>query len=168
MNPYLHINRLEFVLTDHCTGRCKHCSVGERVAHPRREHHVPRQAAEQAIRFLADEYDMASVMTFGGEPLLYPAITCAIGTPRRWMPISTTSSTPWFRSMISWEIRSIARFIAALSINRVFSRITRSFPGAKNALPQRARRSITVSQKRTEPCRPHGTDLKDTDLYVLS
>ena len=66
MNPYLHINRLEFVLTDHCTGRCKHCSVGERVAHPRREHHVPRQAAEQAIRFLADEYDMASVMTFGG------------------------------------------------------------------------------------------------------
>ena len=78
MNPYLHINRLELILTDRCTGRCRHCSAGERVAHPRREAHVPVDASVGAIRFLAEHYDMHSVMTFGGEPLLYPEAVCGI------------------------------------------------------------------------------------------
>ncbi len=89
MNPYLDINRLEFILTDHCTGRCRHCSAGERVAHPRGTH-VPKEAAVRAVRELADMYDMQSVMTFGGEPLLYPEVACAIhcvakecGIPKR-------------------------------------------------------------------------------------
>ena len=117
MNPYLHINRLEFVLTDHCTGRCKHCSVGERVAHPRREHHVPRQAAEQAIRFLADEYDMASVMTFGGEPLLYPEITCAIHRTAAECAIPCRQIiTNGYFSRDEERIRQVARMLAEAGV----------------------------------------------------
>lgn len=89
LSPYLHINRIEFVVTDRCTGRCRHCSVGERVKRPR-PGHVPVAAAVEAIRFLAEHYDVQSLMTFGGEPLLYPDVTCAIhraaekcGIPRR-------------------------------------------------------------------------------------
>ena len=78
MNPYLHINRLEFILTDYCTGRCKHCSAAEMVNHPRTERHVPVAESVRAIRDLAEMFDMQSVMTFGGEPLLYPEVTCAI------------------------------------------------------------------------------------------
>lgn len=78
MNPYLNINRIEFVVTDRCTGRCDHCSVGERVRHPRPKKHVPQDAAVRAIRELAEIYDVQSVMTFGGEPLLHPEVTCAI------------------------------------------------------------------------------------------
>ena len=76
MNPYLDINRLEFILTERCTGRCKHCSAGEMVAHPKGTC-VPEEAAVRAVRELADMFDMQSVMTFGGEPLLYPETTCA-------------------------------------------------------------------------------------------
>ena len=120
MNPYLHINRLEFVLTDHCTGRCKHCSVGERVAHPRRERHVPRQAAEQAIRFLADEYDMASVMTFGGEPLLYPEITCAIHRTAAECAIPCRQIiTNGYFSRDEERIRQVARMLAEAGVNDV-------------------------------------------------
>ena len=77
MNPYLNIDRLEFILTDRCTGRCKHCSAGDRVLHPRGTH-VPQESAVRAVRELADMFDMQSVMTFGGEPLLYPEVACAI------------------------------------------------------------------------------------------
>ena len=76
-NPYMHLNRLEFILTDHCTGRCRHCSAGELVQNPR-PGHVPLEMSLQAIRDLAAMYPMQSVMTFGGEPLLYPEVTAAI------------------------------------------------------------------------------------------
>ena len=57
MNPYLDINRLEFILTERCTGRCKHCSAGEMVAHPKGTC-VPEEAAVRAVRELADMFDM--------------------------------------------------------------------------------------------------------------
>lgn len=120
MNPYLNINRLEFVLTDHCTGRCRHCSVGERVKHPRKEHHVPVEAAVRAIRDLAEQYDVQSVMTFGGEPLLYPAATCAIhrtamecGIPRRQI------ITNGYFSRDEGRIREVAQSLADAGVNDV-------------------------------------------------
>src|SRR6056297_3055018 len=44
-------------------------------------------------------------------------------TPRRWMPMSTTSSVPWLRSITSWAMRASARFMSALSRSCDFSRI---------------------------------------------
>ena len=31
MDRYIDLNRIEFVVTDTCSGRCKHCSNGERL-----------------------------------------------------------------------------------------------------------------------------------------
>ncbi len=117
MNPYLNIDRLEFILTDRCTGRCKHCSAGDRVLHPRVTH-VPQEAAVRAVRELADMFDMQSVMTFGGEPLLYPEVACAIhraaaecGIPKRQI------ITNGFFTRDADRIRDVARSLAKAGVN---------------------------------------------------
>ncbi|MBQ4581571.1 MAG: radical SAM protein [Clostridia bacterium] len=119
MNPYLNINRLEFILTQRCTGRCRHCSVGEMVAHPKGTC-VPEEAAVRAVCELADMFDMQSVMTFGGEPLLYPEVTCAIhraakecGIPKRQL------ITNGFFSRDEGRIREVAQSLADAGVNDV-------------------------------------------------
>jgi len=120
MNPYLHINRLEFILTDHCTGRCKHCSAAEMVSHPRKERHVPVEESLQAIRFLAEHYDMRSVMTFGGEPLLYPEVTCAIHRAAKECGIPCRQIiTNGFFSRAENRIREVAQSMADAGVNDV-------------------------------------------------
>ena len=119
MNPYLNINRLEFILTQRCTGRCAHCSAGAMVKHPQGTH-VPQGAAVRAVRELADMYDMQSVMTFGGEPLIYPEVTCAIhraatdcGIPMRQL------ITNGFFSRDEKRIREVARSLADAGVNEL-------------------------------------------------
>ena len=89
-SPYININRIEFVVTNHCTGRCLHCSVGDMLGYCEGGHHVRADKAAEAVRKLAEYFDVSSVMTFGGEPLLYPEVVCAIhsaakdaGIPKR-------------------------------------------------------------------------------------
>lgn len=77
-SPYLNIDRIEFAVTHQCTGRCLHCSVADKLNHPGEPRHVPQEAAVETVRWLAAHYDVQSVMTFGGEPMLYPDVTCAI------------------------------------------------------------------------------------------
>ena len=81
------INRVEFVLTRACTGRCKHCSLGDPPGNP--EHiEYPRLAG--MLTRIKSKHPIESVMCFGGEPLLYPDDVIAIfeeakaaGIPRR-------------------------------------------------------------------------------------
>ena len=69
-NKYLeNLNKIEFVITSACTGRCKHCSQGD---HSLCGEHIDSAIAADAVRRVAAEYDIKTVMTFGGEPLLYP------------------------------------------------------------------------------------------------
>ena len=76
MNPYLkNLNKIEFVVTYACTGRCKHCSEGE---HPFCGERIDPGIAADAVRKIAGEYDIKTVMTFGGEPLLYPEAVYAV------------------------------------------------------------------------------------------
>ena len=76
MNTYVkNVNRIEFVVTMACTGRCKHCSEGD---HTGCTGHIDAEAAANAVRTLCDHYQIESLMTFGGEPLLYPQVVCAI------------------------------------------------------------------------------------------
>ena len=76
MNEYLrHLNRIEFAVTLACTGRCKHCQNGDPVLSSA---HMDAETAVQAIRKICAHYSIASLMTFGGEPLLYPDVVCAI------------------------------------------------------------------------------------------
>ena len=70
MNQYLkNLNKIEFVVTYACTGRCRHCSEGD---HTECGERIDPDIAADAVRRIAREYDVKTVMTFGGEPLLYP------------------------------------------------------------------------------------------------
>lgn len=84
MNPYLkNLNRIEFVVTMACSGKCKHCSQGE----IRSNEAIDKDIATEAIRKIAKEYNIDSLMTFGGEPLLKADTVCAIHKTAREMNI---------------------------------------------------------------------------------
>lgn len=76
MNIYLkNLTKIEFVVTHACTGHCKHCSEGDHANHGE---HIDAKEASSAIRKIAALYDIQTVMTFGGEPLLYADVVCEI------------------------------------------------------------------------------------------
>lgn len=84
MNEYLkNLNRIEFVVTMACSGRCKHCSQGSHIS----SEHIDGAQAEQAIIDICKNYKIESLMTFGGEPLLYPETVCRIHSAARKMNI---------------------------------------------------------------------------------
>lgn len=86
MNEYVkNLNRIEFVITMACTGKCKHCSEGE---HTGCSGHIETDAALAAIREVCKNYRIESLMTFGGEPLLYPDVVCEIHCTAKEMGIS--------------------------------------------------------------------------------
>lgn len=76
MNPYIkNLKKIEFVVTMACTGKCKHCSEGD---HDGFTEHIDKTVAAEAVRKICSHYDISTVMTFGGEPLLYPETVCEI------------------------------------------------------------------------------------------
>lgn len=77
MNPFSDLHRLEFVVTYRCNAHCKHCQVGEdkRASQPPA---IDPELAVRIVRQVAGAYPLRSLMTFGGEPLLYPDTVCAI------------------------------------------------------------------------------------------
>jgi hypothetical protein len=77
MSAFLDVHRIEFAITFRCNSHCKHCQVGqeERASHPVA---LDGALAAQIVRQVAGSYDIRSVMTWGGEPLLYPDVVCAI------------------------------------------------------------------------------------------
>ena len=76
MNDYVKkLNRIEFVVTFACTGRCKHCSEGDHSVYTG---HIDAEVAANAIRKVYEHYQIKSLMTFGGEPLLYPEVVSKI------------------------------------------------------------------------------------------
>lgn len=85
MNLYTqNLNRIEFLITLACTGRCKHCSEGD---HTNAGRHIDGDAAAEMVRRVAEKYNIESLMTFGGEPLLYPEEVYKIHTAARNMGI---------------------------------------------------------------------------------
>lgn len=76
MNKYLkNLNRIEFVITYDCTGNCIHCSQGE---HKYSGIYLNGKIAAKVLTDIADKYNIESVMTFGGEPLICPDSVYAI------------------------------------------------------------------------------------------
>ena len=87
LNRYINLKRIEFIITDACSGRCKHCANGERSGVGGS---INPEAAVTTVNRLAQMFEIKSVMTFGGEPLLYADTVCEIhaaarecGIPRR-------------------------------------------------------------------------------------
>lgn len=76
MNKYTkNLNRIEFVVTNGCSGHCKHCSQGD---HNDKIEHIDTDVAVRLIEDVCRNYSISSLMTFGGEPLLYPETVCKI------------------------------------------------------------------------------------------
>lgn len=118
MNKYItNLNRIEFVITYACSGRCKHCSEG---SHNALGEHIDAQAAAKAVHEIAENYNITSLMTFGGEPLLYPEAVCAIHSEARKMNIQKRQLiTNGFFSKDSVKIKEVAKNLAGSGVNDI-------------------------------------------------
>lgn len=116
MNPYLkNLNKIEFVVTYACTGKCKHCSEGEHTSCGER---IDPQIAADAVRKIAAVYDIKTVMTFGGEPLLYTDAVYAIMTTAKELNIPKRQViTNGYFSKNADKIREVAERLAACGVN---------------------------------------------------
>ena len=116
MNQYFkNLNKIEFVVTYACTGRCKHCSEGE---HANCGERIDPQIAADAVRKIAAEYDIKTVMTFGGEPLLYTDAVYAIMTVAKELSIPKRQViTNGYFSKNADKIREVAERLAACGVN---------------------------------------------------
>lgn len=118
MNQYLkNLNRIEFVITMACTGRCKHCSEGEHISNGE---HIDGDIAVQAIYDICDNYEIKSLMTFGGEPLLYPEVVCRIHEAARKMNIPQRDLiTNGYFSKDESRIKEVAHMLAQSGVKDI-------------------------------------------------
>ncbi len=87
MNSFINCERLVFTITHQCTSKCSHCFIDKNTVV---KSHISAEEADGVMSFMAREYNIDSVLTYGGEPLLYPEIIASIhsraaelGIPKR-------------------------------------------------------------------------------------
>ena len=116
MNQYFkNLNKIEFVVTYACTGRCKHCSEGDHTSCGER---IDPVIAADAVRKIAAEYDIKTVMTFGGEPLLYADAVERIMTAAKELNIPKRQViTNGYFSKNADKIREVAEGLAMCGVN---------------------------------------------------
>ena len=117
MNKYLeNLNRIEFVVTMACSGKCKHCSQGEHKSND----NIDKGLSANAVRKIAKEYNINSVMTFGGEPLLYPETICEIHKAAKEMNIPHRQLiTNGYFSKDFDKIKLVAELIVDSGVNEI-------------------------------------------------
>ena len=116
MNEYFkHLNKIEFVITYACTGKCKHCSEGD---HTPCGEHIDGEKAADAVRKIASLYPIEMVMTFGGEPLLYPEEVFRIHGAARELGIAKRQViTNGYFSQNSEKIAEVAEGLMRCGVN---------------------------------------------------
>lgn len=116
MNPYLkNLNKIEFVVTMACTGKCRHCSEGD---HEGFSEHIDGKIASEAVKKICSLYDISTVMTFGGEPLLCPETVCAIHKTAASLGVAKRQViTNGFFSKDKERIETIAKSLARSGVN---------------------------------------------------
>jgi hypothetical protein len=77
MSTCLDLHRIEFNITYRCNAHCMHCEVEDNQRRSTPAAIDPTLGAHIVHR-VARAYPLRSLMTFGGEPLLYPEAVCAI------------------------------------------------------------------------------------------
>ncbi len=117
MNAYLkNLNRIEYVITNACTGRCKHCSEGGHCGRGS----IDKDLAVSALLKVSAHYPIKTVMTFGGEPLLYPETVCAIHSAARACGIENRQIiTNGFFSRDEKRIEAVAEALAQSGVNDI-------------------------------------------------
>ncbi|MDE5803849.1 MAG: radical SAM protein [Lachnospiraceae bacterium] len=118
MNEYVkNVNRIEFVVTMACTGSCRHCSEGD---HSACTGHIDADTAANAVREICRNYEIKSLMTFGGESLLYPEVVCKIHRTAAEMKIPQRDLiTNGFFSKDRKRIREVAGLLADSGVCRI-------------------------------------------------
>ena len=118
MNEYLKdLEKIEFVVTYACTGRCKHCSEGDHTSAGER---IDPKIAADAVKKIAAEYDIKTVMAFGGEPLLYTDAVFAIMSAARDMNVPRRQIiTNGYFSKDAEKIRAVAERLSECGVNDV-------------------------------------------------
>ena len=102
-------------MTYACTGRCKHCSEGDHTSCGER---IDPVIAADVVRKIAAEYDIKTVMTFGGEPLLYTDAVYAIMTAANELSIPKRQViTNGYFSKNTDKIREVAERLASCGVN---------------------------------------------------
>lgn len=109
------LNKIEFVVTNDCTGRCKHCSEGD---HANCGERIDPEIAAEAVRKIAEKYEIKTVMTFGGESLLYPDVVYAIMRTAKELNIPRRQIiTNGYFSKNEERIREVAEHLALCGVN---------------------------------------------------
>ena len=117
MSRYIDLKRIEFVMTNTCSGRCKHCSNGE---HAGAGESVDGDAAVTAVKRLAERFAIQSVMTFGGEPLLFAETVCKIHAAACDCGISKRQTiTNGYFSKNEDRINKVAEALCASGVNDI-------------------------------------------------
>ena len=116
MNEYLrNLNRIEFVVTMACTGKCIHCSEGDHINYTE---HMDGETAARVVREICERFQITSLMTFGGEPLLYPEVVCEIQRTAAAIGISKRQLiTNGYFSGKPERIEEVVQSLAASGIN---------------------------------------------------
>lgn len=76
-SEYVNIKRIEFIVTYRCNSHCRHCTLGssKRRMEP---FAIDDKLSLNVINGITREYTPSSIMTFGGEPLLFHNTVCSI------------------------------------------------------------------------------------------
>ena len=114
-NCFRNLNRIEFVITYDCTGKCRHCSEGD---HKFSGLHLNGDKAAKILCDIAEKFNLTSVMTFGGEALMYPESVIAVHSAAKdiGIPVRQLITNGYF-SHDTGKIKSVAKEIGNCGIN---------------------------------------------------
>ena len=115
-NKYLkNLDKIEFIVTYACTGRCKHCSEGE---HEFTGESIDPLVAADAVRKISSVYGIKTVMTFGGEPLLYPNTVYSVMSVAKKLGVERRQViTNGYFSKTAEKIRDVANRLSDCGVN---------------------------------------------------
>ena len=116
MSKYINLNRIEFGITGSCSGKCKHCSNTAVFD----TNCVNVDSAVTAIIQLTKRYEIESLMTFGGEPLLYSDVVCKIHATARdcGIPVRQLITNGYFASD-KQKIETVASSLCMSGVNNI-------------------------------------------------
>jgi MoaA/NifB/PqqE/SkfB family radical SAM enzyme len=120
VGKYLVVNRIEFVVTYLCNSKCRHCQIIEEEKRNVFPSHINRDRAVEIVRQISRAHVPKSIMTFGGEPLLYPEIVYAIHeeAKRAGIPVRDVI-TNGFWSTKAKKTQEVAQGLAKSGVNEV-------------------------------------------------
>jgi len=120
MNRYFPIRRLEFTVTYLCNSKCRHCQLGEKEDKSSFPNCIDEKKAVEITGKIGRTYHPGSIMTFGGEPLLYPEVVCAIHSEASKVGIPVREIlTNGFWSRKREKIQDIAAALVRSGVNEV-------------------------------------------------